>query len=147
MGAARVDDGDRLTLVATYVVLVLLGAAIGVWGAFLVPLRLFGHVEGLADVVGLAGTVLAGCLGGLGLRSAPAAVVPGVGWILAFLALGYSPGGDVVIPGSLGNDHGVAVVGTLYLVSGFLGTLLSAVLVARALRRFTSADNGPRPQQ
>jgi hypothetical protein len=142
-----VEHGDRLTLVATYVVLALLGAAVGVWGAFLVPLRLFGHIEGLADVVGLVGTVLAGCLGGLGLRSAPAAVIPGVGWILSFLVLGYSPGGDVVIPGSLGNDHSVAIVGTLYLVSGFLGTLVSGVLVARLLRRFTSEPNGPRPQQ
>jgi len=141
-----VEPGGRLTLVATYVVLVVLGAAIGVWGAFLVPLRLFGHIEGLADVIGLVGTVAAGCLGGLGLRSAPAAVLPGIGWILAFLALGYGPGGDVVIPGSLGNDHGVAVVGTLYMLSGFLGTLLSAVLVARRLRGFTSDPNGPRPQ-
>ena len=140
------DRGDRLTLVAAYVALGLLGVAIGVWGAFLVPLRLFGHVEGLADVVGFAGIVLAGCLGGLGLRSAPAAVIPGVGWIIAFAALGYGPGGDVVIPGSLGNDHGVAVVGEVYMVSGLLGTLVSAVLVARWLRRFTSEPNGPTPQ-
>jgi hypothetical protein len=142
-----VEPGGRLTLVATYVALAALGAAIGVWGAFLVPLRLFGGVEGLADLIGLVGTVLAGCLGGLGLRSAPAAIIPGVGWLLAFLALGYGPGGDVVIPGSLGNDHGVAVVGVLYFVSGLLGTLVSAVLVARLLRRFTSDLNGPRPQQ
>ena len=138
---------DQLTLVATYAVLALLGAAICVWGAFLVPLRLFGHIEGLADVIGLVGIVLAGCLGGLGLRSAPAAVLPGIGWFLAFLALGYGPGGDVVIPGRLGNDSGVAVVGTLYVASGLLGTLVAALLVARRLRRFTSDPNGPRPQQ
>jgi hypothetical protein len=130
-----VDRDGRATLVAAYAVLLVLGLAVGVWGAFLVPLRLFGRVEGLADVIGLAGTVLAGCLGGFGLASAPAAVVPGVGWILAVLALGYSPGGDVVIPGSLGNDHGVAVVGTLYLGSGLVGTLVAGVLVARRLRR------------
>lgn len=127
-------DG-RATLVATYAVLLVLGFALGVWGAFLVPLRLFGHVEGLADVVGLAGPALAGCLGGLGLMSAPAAVLPGIGWILAVLVLGYSPGGDVVIPGSLGNDHAVAVVGTLYLGSGLVGTLVAGVVVARRLRR------------
>jgi hypothetical protein len=130
-----VERDGRATLVATYAVLLVLGFAIGVWGAFLVPLRLFGQVEGLADVVGLAGTALAGCLGGLGAASAPAAVLPGVGWILAVLVLGYSPGGDVVIPGSLGNDHGVAVVGTLYLVCGLVGTLLAGLLVARRLRR------------
>jgi hypothetical protein len=132
-----VDGDGRGTLVATYAVLLVLGFVIGVWGAFLVPLRLFGHVEGLADLIGLAGTALAGRLGGLGLASAPAAVVPGVGWILAVLVLGYSPGGDVVIPGSLGNDHGVAVVGTLYLVSGLAGTLVAGVAVARRLRRAT----------
>ena len=142
-----VDRGGRATLVATYLVLGVLGAAIGVWGAFLVPLRLFGGVEGFADVVGLVGTAVAGGLGGLGLRSAPAAVVPGIGWILAVLALGYSAGGDVVIPGSLGNDSGVAVVGTLYLVSGLMGTLVAGVVVGRRLRRFTSGGNGPRPQQ
>ena len=140
------DRGDRLTLAATYVVLGLLGAMIGIWGAFLVPLRLFGHVEGLADLIGFVGIVLAGCLGGLGLRSAPAAVIPGVGWILAFIALGYGPGGDVVIPGRLGTDHGVVIVGELYIASGFLGTLFSAALVARRLRRFTSDPNGPTPQ-
>ena len=127
-------DG-RATLVATYAVLLVLGFALGVWGAFLVPLRLFGHVEGLADVVGLAGPALAGCLGGLGLMSAPAAVLPGIGWILAVLVLGYSPGGDVVIPGSLGNDPAVAVVGTLSLGSGLVGTLVAGVVVARRLRR------------
>lgn len=140
------DRGGRATLVAGYAVLLVLGAAVGVWGAFLVPLRLFGDVEGLADAVGLAGTLLAGCLGGLGLGSGPAAVVPGIGWILAVLVLGYSPGGDVVIPGSLGNDHGVAVVGTLYLGSGLVGTLGAGVVVARRLRRFTSAANRPTPQ-
>ena len=35
-----------MTVVATYVVLLMLGAVIGIWGVFLVPLRLFGHVEG-----------------------------------------------------------------------------------------------------
>lgn len=127
-------DG-RATLAVSYAVLLVLGFVLGVWGAFLVPLRLFGRVEGLADVVGLAGPALAGGLGGLGLASAPAAVLPGIGWILAVLVLGYSPGGDVVIPGSLGNDHGVAVVGTLYLGSGLVGTLLAGVVVARRLRR------------
>jgi hypothetical protein len=130
-----VEHGGRATLVAAYVALLVLGLVIGVWGAFLVPLRLFGQLEGLADVVGLAGTALAGCLGGLGLASAPAAVLPGVGWILGVLALSYSPGGDVVIPGSLGNDHGVAVVGTLYLGSGLVGTLVAGIIVARRLRR------------
>jgi hypothetical protein len=128
-------DSDRVLLVAAYAVLFLLGGVVGVWGAFLVPLRLFGHVEGLADLVGLLGTLVAGYLGGVGLRSAAAAVLPGLGWIVAVIVLGYSPGGDVVIPGSLGNDAGVGVVGTLYLGSGLVGTLAAGVLAVRRLRR------------
>jgi hypothetical protein len=129
------SDGGTPVLVAAYAALFVLGAALGVWGAFLVPLRLFGGVEGLADVIGLAGPLVTGYLGGVGLGSAPAAIVPGLGWIVAFLSLGYSRGGDVVVPGSLGTDHGVAVVGTLYFFCGLVGILLAGVVTARRLRR------------
>jgi hypothetical protein len=142
-------NGGAAVVVAAYAVLFVLGVVIGVWGAFLVPLRLFGHVEGLADIVGLAGPLLAGYLGAVGLGVAPAAVVPGIGWILAFLTLGYSRGGDVVVPGSLGTDHGVAIVGTLYFFCGLIGTLGAGVLAARRLRRraenFTPGGSTPRP--
>jgi hypothetical protein len=133
------SDGGTPVLVAAYTALFLLGAALGVWGAFLVPLRLFGSVEGLADVVGFAGPLVTGYLGGLGLRAAPAAIVPGLGWIIAFLTLGYSRGGDVVVPGSLATDHGVAVVGTLYFFSGLVGILVAGVVTARRLRRAPDA--------
>ena len=126
---------DRLVLVATYAVLALLGATLGIWGAFLVPLRLPGGVEGLADVLGFAGPLAAGYLGAVGLGVAPAAVFPGIGWILSILLLGYSPGGDVVIPGKLGTDPGIGTVGSLYLVSGLLGTLAAGVLASAHLRR------------
>lgn len=123
-------------LPATYVVLTLLGAALGVWGAFLVPLRLFGGVEGLADVIGVLGPFLAGYLGARGTDRAPAAVLPGIGWLLAVLALGsFSPGGDVVVPGSLGTDPGIGTVGGLYLVSGLVGILAAGVTAGRRLRR------------
>src|SRR5947209_2767583 len=127
---------DRLVLVATYAVLALLGASFGIWGAFLVPLRLFGHVEGLADVIGVATTAVAGYLGAVGTEVPSAAIVPGIGWLLAVLALGaYSPGGDVIIPGSLGTDPGIGVVGTIYLASGLVGILIAGVSSARRLRR------------
>jgi len=126
---------DRRWLVATYICLFLLGFVLGIWGAFLVPLRLPGGLEGLADVIGFAGPFLAGYFGALGSGSAPAAVMPGIGWILAVLLLNYSRGGDVVIPGSLGTDPGIAVVGTLFLLSGLVGTLLAGVLAGRRLRR------------
>jgi hypothetical protein len=126
---------DRAVLAAGYAVLLVLGVALGVWGAFLVPLRLFGGVEGFADVLGFAGPLAAGYLGAVGLGVAPAAVFPGIGWTVSILLLGYSPGGDVVIPGKLGPDPGIGTVGSLYLVSGLAGTLAAGVLAARHLRR------------
>lgn len=131
-------DRDRLIDVATYLVLLLLGMAVGVYGAFLVPLRLFGDVEGLAVVVGFVGVLAAGLLGAAGIDRAPAAVMPGIGWIVAVLALNASTGGDVVVPGSLGNDPGVGVVGTLYLLSGLAGTLGAALITGFRRRRATS---------
>jgi len=126
---------DRAVLAAGYVLLLVLGAVIGVYGAFLVPLRLVGGVEGLADVLGFAGPLAAGYFGAVGLGVAPAAVFPGIGWILSILLLGYSPGGDVVIPGKLGTDPGIGMVGSLYLISGLLGTLAAGVLASTHLRR------------
>lgn len=126
-------------LVAAYAVLLVLGAVIGVWGAFLVPLRLFGGVEGLADVIGLVGPMAAGYLAALGLESAPAAVFPGIGWIVSVLVLSYSRGGDVVIPGAIEHDAGVGTVGSLYLLSGLVGTLGAGVLASWHLRRSARA--------
>lgn len=128
-------DVDRLLLAATYVVVGLLGAALGIWGAFLIPLRLFGHVEGLADVVGIAGPAVVGLLAAIGTRHAPAAVTPGIGWVVAVIVLAsFGPGGDVIVPGKLGPDPGVVIVGTVYFFSGLLGTLLAGVLAGRRLR-------------
>ena len=76
---------DRAALAVGYLLLLVLGAAIGVWGAFLVPVRLPGGVEGLADVVGFAGPLVVGYLGAVGLGVAPAAVFPGIGWIVSIL--------------------------------------------------------------
>lgn len=136
-GAGRADTA---VLAAGYVLLLALGAAIGVWGAFLVPLRLPGGVEGLADVIGFGGPLVVGYLGALGLGVAPAAVFPGIGWIVSILLLGYSPGGDVVIPGKLGTDPGIGTVGSLYLVSGLLGTLAAGILASAHLRRVARRD-------
>jgi hypothetical protein len=131
-------------LAAGYVLLLVLGVVIGVWGAFLVPLRLPGGVEGLADVLGFAGPLVAGYLGAVGLGVAPVAVFPGIGWILSILMLGYSPGGDVVIPGKLGTDPGIGMVGSLYLISGLVGTLAAGVLASRHLRRTAHFTESPK---
>jgi hypothetical protein len=127
-------DRDRSVLVAGYVVLALLGAVLGVYGAFLVPLRLFGQVEGFADVLGIVATGVAGYFGAIGLGRASAAVMPGIGWIVAVVLLNISRGGDVVIPGSLASDPGIGIVGTLYLLSGLAGTLAAGVLAGRRFR-------------
>jgi hypothetical protein len=126
---------DKAQLAVGLALLLVLGAAIGVWGAFLVPLRLPGGLEGLADILGFAGPLAAGYFGAVGLGVGAAAVFPGIGWILSILMLGYSPGGDVVIPGKLGTDPGIGTVGGLYLISGLLGTLAAGVLASMHLRR------------
>ena len=95
--------------------------------------------KGFADVLGFAGPLAAGYLGAVGLGVAPAAVFPGIGWIVSILLLGYSPGGDVVIPGKLGTDPGIGTVGSLYLLSGLLGTLAAGVLASHHLRRIAHA--------
>jgi hypothetical protein len=132
-------DRDRLLTGTTYVVLGLLGLAIGVYGAFLIPLRLFGGVEGLADIIGFGGVAAAGVAGAMGLRRGAAAVAPGIGWIVAVAVLGSGHDQDVVIPGSLGNDPGVGKVGAVYLASGLVGMFVAGFVAGRRLRRHDQA--------
>jgi hypothetical protein len=62
---------DDLLVVAGHAALLLLGVALGVWGLFLVPLRLPGGVEGLSVVVAIVGNLAAARLGGFGFRTRP----------------------------------------------------------------------------
>src|SRR3954467_4439892 len=102
-------EEDRFPLSAVYAVLLLLGAALGIWGAFLVPLRLPGGIEGLSDVLALGGNVLVGPPPARGARPGPAAAMPGIGWLVAVLAVGsvVRPADEVVIPASIASDPGV----------------------------------------
>lgn len=129
---------DRFPLIAVYAVLLLLGAALGVWGAFLVPLRLPGGVEGLSDVLALFGNIVVGFLAARGARAVPAAAMPGIGWLVAVLAVGTiaRPADEVVIPARLGNDPGVGHVGTLYLLLGAVGAVAAILLANRDRRRW-----------
>src|SRR3954449_4672592 len=124
-------EEDRFPLSAVYGVLLLLGAAMGIWGAFLVPLRLPGGLEGLADVIALGGNLAVGILAAKGARSVPAAAMPGIGWLVAVLAVGSiaRPVDEVVIPAKLGSDPGIGTVGTLFLLLGAVGAVV-AILVA-----------------
>jgi hypothetical protein len=128
---------ERIPLALVYVVLLLLGAALGVWGAFLVPLRLPGGIEGLADVIALAGNLAVGFLAAMGLRSVAAAAMPGVGWLLTVLMIGTvaRPPDEVVIPSGLGSDPGIGTVGTLFLLAGAIGAVAAILLANWRLQR------------
>ena len=129
-------QGDRFPLALVYVVLFLLGAALGVWGAFLVPLRLPGGIEGLADVIALVGNISVGYLATMGVRSITAAALPGVGWLITVLVLGSvaRPSDEVIIPSGLGSDPGIGTVGTLFLLAGAVGAVVAVLLANWRLR-------------
>lgn len=137
---------DRFPLAAVFAVLLLLGAALGVWGAFLVPLRLPGGIEGFSDVLAVGGNVAVGLLAARGARSVPAAAMPGIGWLVAVLAVGTiaRPADEVVIPASLGNDPGIGHVGTFYLLLGAVGAVAAVLLANRDRRRWevVTTENG-----
>ena len=139
-------EEDRFPLAAVFAVLLLLGAALGVWGAFLVPLRLPGGVEGLSDVLALVGNIAVGFAAARGARSVPAAAMPGIGWLVAVLAVGTiaRPADEVVIPARLGNDPGVGHVGTFYLLLGAVGAVAAILLANRDRKRWevVTTQNG-----
>ena len=124
-------EEDGFPLGAVYAVLLLLGAALGIWGAFLVPLRLPGGIEGFSDVLALVGNVAVGFLAGRGARSVPAAAMPGLGWLIAVLVVGsvVQPADEVVIPSKVGSDPGIGTVGTLFMLLGAVGAV-GAILLA-----------------
>jgi len=128
---------DRFPIALVYSVLVLLGAALGLWGAFLVPVRLPGGVEGLADVIAVVGNLAVGLLAAWGARTVPAAAMPGIGWLIAVLAVGSvaRPGDEVVIPARLGTDPGIGTVGTIFLFAGAAGAVVAVMLANWLLRR------------
>jgi len=133
-----VQDEDGFPLGAVYAVLVLLGAALGIWGAFLVPLRLPGGIEGFSDVLAFVGNIAVGYLAARGARSVPAAAMPGLGWLIAVLAVGsfVRPADEVVIPSKIGSDPGIGTVGTLYLLLGAVGAVVAILLANRDRTRW-----------
>jgi hypothetical protein len=140
----EVEDDDDFPLGAVYVVLLLLGAALGIWGAFLVPLRLPGGIEGFSDVLALVGNVAVGFFAARGARSVPAAAMPGIGWLIAVMAVGsfVRPADEIVIPSKIGSDPGVGTVGTLYLVLGAVGAVIAILLANRDHVRWEKQAKG-----
>jgi len=127
-------------VVATYAALLLLGVALGVWGMFLVPVRLTGGVEGLSVLIAVVGNVAAARLGGFGLGTPLAAAMPGIGWLVAVMALaGGLPGmsghdQDVLLPGKLPVDPGIVVVGTGFLFAGAVAALAGVLWASHRIR-------------
>lgn len=115
--------------VAVGAALFLLGLAYGLWAVWLVPVRLWGGLEGLSLLVTFVGNLGAGWLAAWSLRSARAALWPVVGWLLATgaMALTVGPGGDIVVPGGLPYDPGVPTVGML---NWLVGLIAAAVAIA-----------------
>jgi hypothetical protein len=128
---------DDVLVIAGHAALVLLGAMLAIWGLFLIPLRLFGGVEGLSVVIAVVGNLAAARLGGFGFGTALAAAMPGIGWLVTVLVLaGGLPGHvqDVLLPGKLPPDPSVVTVGTAFLFGGALAALVGTLWVGRRVR-------------
>jgi hypothetical protein len=140
---------DRFPLPAVYTVLLLLGATLGIWGAFLVPLRLPGGIEGFSDVLAIVGNIAVGFFAARGARSVPAAAMPGIGWLVAVLVVGTQarPADEVVIPARLGADPGIGTVGTLYLLLGAVGAVVAILLANRDRTRWNAVSDENRPNR
>ena len=132
---------DDVLVVAGHAALLLLGAALAVWGMFLVPLRLAGGIEGLSVLIAIVGNVGAARLGGFGFGTPLAAAMPGIGWLVAVLVLaGGLPGHelDVLLPGKLAVDPGIVAVGSGFMFGGALAALAGVLWVAHRVRSGTT---------
>jgi len=135
---------DNVLVVAGHAALLLLGAALGVWGLFLVPVRLTGGVEGLSLLIAVVGNVAAARLGGFGFGTPLAAAMPGIGWLVAVMVLaGGLPGmsghdQDVLLPGKLPPDPGIVVVGTGFLFAGAVAALGGVLWASHRIRSATT---------
>jgi hypothetical protein len=135
---------DDVLVVAGHAALVLLGAALGVWGTFLVPVRIAGGVEGVSVIIAVVGNIAAARLGGFGFGTPLAAAMPGIGWLIAVLTLaGGLPGmsghdQDVLLPGKLPVDPGIVFVGTGFLFAGAVAALAGVLWAAHRIHSATT---------
>ena len=131
---------DDVLVVAGHAALLVLGVALGLWGVFLVPLRLPGGIEGLSVVIAVVGNLAAARLGGFGFATPLAAAMPGIGWLLCVVVLlGGLPGlsshaEDVLVPGRLPADPGIVAVGAGWVFGGALAALAGVLWVAHLVR-------------
>jgi hypothetical protein len=133
--ADSVNRIDQTAVVTSRILLVASGLLIGLIGSFLIPQRVDG-IAGVTVLIALVGNLVGGLVGGLGLRSVGSAALVGVGWFVALaMSSFYLPGGDVIVPGSLGNDPRIVTVGEGFMVAGVVGTAAAMVLTAGYIRR------------
>ena len=106
--------GQRAGALALVLVLTVL---LAVWGAFLVPLRVFGVAVPVSWIIALVGNFLLGWAGAR-LAGALGAALPALVWIVLVLVLA-SPRteGDIVVRGT--------TIGTGFLVAGALGSAVA----------------------
>ncbi|HLZ37032.1 MAG TPA: DUF6113 family protein [Mycobacteriales bacterium] len=125
--------------VATYAVLTLLGAVLGVLGAFLSPAipRVLGVPAPVGAVVALLGNAVGGVAAGRGGRGRSGAGALALGWAASAIGLGLvRPEGDLVVTNSAG--------GVAFLLSGVLGAAVAVAASGPGGRG--PADQGPADQ-
>lgn len=116
--------GEQVRSTAAYALVLVLSLLFAVWGAFLVPLRVFGVLCPVSLVLAAVGNYALGCAGAR-LHGRLGAAVPGVLWFLVAAVLqSRRPEGDLVVVAN--------VVGLLFLL---VGTVAAAVPVGLAPRR------------
>ena len=119
--------GEQVRSALSYALVLLLSLLFAVWGAFLVPLRVFGVLFPASLVLAGAGNYVLG-LAGSRLHGRLGAAVPGVLWfVVASVLQSRRPEGDLVVVANL--------VGLLFLLVGTVG---AAVPVGLAPRRSTA---------
>ncbi len=111
-----------------------LGAVLGLWGAFLVPLHLLG-AYGWSVGIALVGNLALPVLGAAGTGRLAGAFVPAAGWLVAVGFTTWSPGGDVILPSSVGGAPGVGDTGSLFPLVGMAAAGLGIVWAQRRLSR------------
>lgn len=125
---------ERLQLGAALVLLAALGALTGLYGAFLVPDRIFG-AYGLGVAVTAVANLVLTIGGGWGTGSIFGAISPAVGWVVVALSAGSSSSsGSLIVPGSAPGVPGLGTAGSLYLLVGVVTAGVGIGLVPR-LRR------------
>ena len=115
-----VRSTTRLLLSTTHVVLFASSVVLNAISLLLVP-KYVGGLLGIGLLVGLVANVGLGALGIWGLRSMSGTVGGALGWfVVVAVVLGFHPGGDVLLAGSLAGDHAVVTVSTLWVFAGFV---------------------------